>query len=64
LICIAGSRRGLRIRVLSPANAQLSALDWRSVDSSEFRSGWRLDISGGVSDKTGTYIVMLEDASN
>ncbi len=54
----------LRIRVLSPENAQLSVLDWRSVDSSEFRSGWRLDISGGISDKTNTYVVMLEDASN
>jgi hypothetical protein len=50
----------LRIRVIAPADATLSTLDWRSVDSNEFRSGWRLDIAGG----TETYVVELEDASN
>ena len=47
----------LRVRVIAPADARLSALDWRSVDSAEFRSGWRLDIAGG----TDTYVVMLEE---
>jgi hypothetical protein len=50
----------LLVRVIAPAGAQLSKLDWRSVDSAEYRGGWRLDISGG----TGTYVVELEDASN
>jgi hypothetical protein len=50
----------LRVRVIEPADAQLSLLDWRSIDSAEFRSGWRLDISGG----TGTYVIDLEEASN
>ena len=54
----------LRIKVLTPADARLSVLDWRSIDSSEFRSGWRLDISSEHSDKSGTYVVMLEEASN
>lgn len=47
----------LRVRVIAPVNANLTKLDWRSVDSEEFRSGWRLDIAGG----TGTYVVELED---
>lgn len=51
----------LRVRVVAPAGATLTAMDWRSVDSAEFRSGWRLDIAGG----TDTYVVELEeDASN
>jgi len=47
----------LKIRVLSPANATLSALDWRTKsDAGEtFNSGWRLDVSGGT---TG-YVVEL-----
>jgi hypothetical protein len=35
------------VRVLEPANATISLHDWRKVDSQEFRSGWRIDISGG-----------------
>jgi hypothetical protein len=50
----------LRVRVIAPADAILTKLDWRSVDSEEFRSGWRLDIAGG----TETYVVELEEASN
>ncbi|NOT88937.1 MAG: hypothetical protein HOP03_12220 [Lysobacter sp.] len=50
----------LRVRVIAPATASITKLDWRSVDSGEFRSGWRLDIAGG----TGTYVVELEEASN
>ncbi len=50
----------LRIRVVAPAGATLAAMDWRSVDSAEFRSGWRLDIAGG----TDTYVVELEEDSS
>jgi hypothetical protein len=50
----------LRIRVVAPAGATLTAMDWRSIDSDEFRGGWRLDIAGG----TDTYVVELEEASN
>jgi hypothetical protein len=47
----------LKIRVISPANATLSALDWTTQNSGdvEFRSGWRLDVHGGT---TG-YVVEL-----
>ena len=37
----------LRVRVLEPATARLSVHDWREVDGSEFRRGWRLDVEGG-----------------
>jgi hypothetical protein len=50
----------LRVRVIAPAKASLTKHDWRSVDSEEFRSGWRLDIAGG----TEAYVVELEDTSN
>jgi hypothetical protein len=50
----------LRIRVLEPADARLEIHDWPRVDADEFRSGQRLDISGG----TGTYVVELEVTSN
>jgi len=45
----------LKIRVLAPANATLSALDWSTLDANEFNSGWRLDVRGGT---TG-YVVEL-----
>lgn len=47
----------LRIRVLSPANATLSALDWttRSDANETYHSGWRLDIAGG----SNGYVVEL-----
>lgn len=47
----------LKIRVISPANATLSTLDWTTLsDESEiFNSGWRLDVHGGT---TG-YVVEL-----
>ncbi|MGY1425053.1 hypothetical protein [Lysobacter sp. A289] len=47
----------LRIRVLEPANAVLSAHDWSSVDADEFKRGWRIDVKGG---DTG-YVVELSD---
>lgn len=55
----------LRIRVVEPADARLTALDWRSVDGAEFRSGWRLDIADGSGTYgPGTYVIELEEASN
>jgi hypothetical protein len=47
----------LRVRVLEPANATISLLDWSSVDRQEFRKGWRIDVSGG---QTG-YLVELSE---
>jgi hypothetical protein len=47
----------LMIRVVAPANATLSALDWttRSDANETYYSGWRLDVSGGTS----AYVVEL-----
>jgi len=42
----------LTIKVIAPASATLSALDWTTVDGSEFNSGWRLDIGGGTTGYT------------
>jgi hypothetical protein len=47
----------LRVKVLSPANPTINLLNWSSRGSSEYRSGWRIDISGGSS----TYKVELSD---
>jgi len=44
----------LKVTVVSPANATLTAVDWTGQDS-DYESGWRLDISGG----SGEYIVEL-----
>lgn len=53
------SAGALKVRVISPANASLSALDWMTLnepgETPEYRSGWRLDIGGGA---TG-YVVEL-----
>jgi hypothetical protein len=45
----------LKLRVLEPANAVISIHDWRAQDSSEFRQGFRIDVSGGDN----TYVVEL-----
>ncbi len=47
----------LKIRVISPPTAALSALDWTTLSDSDetYNSGWRIDISGGT---TG-YVVEL-----
>jgi hypothetical protein len=47
----------LLIRVLAPANATLSTLDWTTQsDANEtYNSGWRLDVAGGTSG----YVVEL-----
>ncbi|MBN8480941.1 MAG: heparinase II/III family protein [Xanthomonadales bacterium] len=37
----------LRIRVVEPADATLTTLEWSTRDAAEFRSGWRLDVEGG-----------------
>jgi hypothetical protein len=54
----AASAGDLRVDVISPANATLSAIDWTTVDG-DFNSGWRIDIGGG----TGEYIVVLRSAA-
>lgn len=48
----------LRVRVLSPPDATLSALDWttRSGPDETYRQGWRIDVAGGVDE----YVVELE----
>jgi len=47
----------LLIRVIAPANATLSALDWTSQSDADetYNSGWRLDVAGGTSG----YVVEL-----
>lgn len=47
----------LRIRVLDPAGAVLTAHEWSTVDGQEFRRGWRVDAAGG---QTG-YVVELSE---
>ncbi|HEX5664608.1 MAG TPA: hypothetical protein VFX93_14095, partial [Xanthomonadaceae bacterium] len=47
----------LRIRVLEPAGAVLTAHEWSTVDGQEFRRGWRVDAAGG---QTG-YVVELSE---
>lgn len=47
----------LHVKVLSPSNPTIKLLNWKNVDSSEFHSGWRIDISGSSS----TYKVELSD---
>jgi hypothetical protein len=44
----------LKIRVITPANATLSAVDWTGVDS-DYLSGWRIDITGAATE----YVVEL-----
>ena len=36
----------LHVKVIKPEDARLSLLEWSSLDSAEFRSGWRLDVRG------------------
>jgi len=36
----------LHVKVLKPADAVLSTLDFSSLDKGEFRSGWRIDVRG------------------
>ena len=44
----------LKLRVISPANASLSAIEWTTVDS-DYLSGWRIDVGGGAT----SYVVEL-----
>lgn len=48
----------LRLRVLAPPGATLSALDWSTRSGAEetYRRGWRIDVAGG----TDEYVVELE----
>lgn len=36
----------LRVNVLEPADAELSVLDWSTLDPAEFKNGWRIDVRG------------------
>ncbi|HNR91840.1 MAG TPA: heparinase II/III family protein [Dokdonella sp.] len=45
----------LRIEVVEPADATLTALDWSTLDAAEFRSGWRVDVEGSGN----TFVVEL-----
>jgi hypothetical protein len=49
----------LQVRVIQPADAVVTALDWSSVDSAEFHSGWRIDIRGSGD----AFIVELADTT-
>ena len=50
----------LRVTVLAPAEATLSALEWRSVDPSEYLSGWKLEVRGSGAE----FLVRLDVGSN
>jgi hypothetical protein len=50
----------LVITVIEPADATLSVLDWRTLGSSEYRSGWRLDIRGSGN----AFVVELGEAGS
>lgn len=47
----------LLMKVLEPAAAVISAREWSSLDSAEFRKGWRIDVAGGVDQ----YVVTLQE---
>jgi hypothetical protein len=47
----------LRLTVMEPANASLTAYQWNTKGSNEFRSGWRIDVTGAVDG----YVVRLEE---
>lgn len=48
----------LKVKVLSPSNPTIKLINWKNVDSSEYTSGWRIDISGSASN----YVVELSDS--
>jgi hypothetical protein len=50
----------LRVKVIQPEDAVLSALDWSSLDKAEFRSGWRIDAKGSGDE----FLVELSDGGN
>ena len=47
----------LRVKVLSPADAELTGFDFSTLDKDEFRSGWRLDVEGSGDE----FVVELTD---
>ncbi|ANB17157.1 heparinase II/III domain-containing protein [Dokdonella koreensis] len=49
----------LKINVLQPANATVTAVDWRTAGS-DFRSGWRIEVRGG----SGSYVVELKTSED
>lgn len=48
----------LVVRVLAPADATLSVLDWRTVDTTEYLDGWKLEVRGSGNQ----FAVELADA--
>jgi hypothetical protein len=49
----------LAIKVIKPAAPGFAVLDWRTVDSFEYRAGWKLEITG----TGGEFQVELSDAT-
>ncbi len=50
----------LAIKVIKPTTPSFSVLDWTTVDSFEYRDGWKLEITGAG----GEFQVELSDASS
>jgi hypothetical protein len=50
----------LLVTVIEPADATLSVLDWRTLGSSEYTRGWRLDVRGSGN----TFVVELGEAGS
>jgi hypothetical protein len=48
---------GLRMTVLEPADARISARPWQELGGAEFRDGWRIDVAGSGSG----YAVRFEE---
>ena len=45
---------GLTVQVLTPANPTITLVNWPQI-SSDYNSGWRIDIGGGA----GEYVVQM-----
>lgn len=50
----------LHVNVLQPADAVITALQWSTLDPSEYYSGWKLEVTGSGSE----FLVELSDASS
>jgi hypothetical protein len=48
----------LAVRVLTPSDAVLTAVDWRTFGASEFQSGWKIEVRGSGTE----FLVELSDA--
>jgi hypothetical protein len=47
----------LRVRVVEPTDAVISAVQWNSIDADEFSRGWRIEIAGS----NDGYVVELDE---